>query len=267
MSANEGIGVGRLAGRHAVVTGGASGIGKATAVALAAAGADVVVADVDEAGGASVAEAIGGGFAMLDVGDPVAWDRVVTQFGPFDLAFLNAGIATNPGLPQTDGNPLVALTDDAYRRIMSVNLDGVVFGMRAVLPGMIERGHGDIVATASMAGLGPIAFDPVYGLTKHGVVGLVRSIARYLEDAPDGPDICVSSICPGFTDTNIIGAEIRALIDSVGMEIMPTEHVADVVLRALDERVQAAQWVIWPGVDPHVYDWNPPLPESPPRLR
>jgi len=217
----------------------------------------VVVTDVDEAGGASVAEQVGGSFAMLDVGDPAAWDRVVSMFGPFDIAFLNAGISTNHGLPPAEGNPLVTLTDDAYRRIMSVNLDGVVFGMRAVLPGMIERGSGDIVATASMAGLGPIGMDPIYGLTKHGVVGLVRSVARYLEEAPESPDICVSAICPGFTDTNIIGEGVRELIHMIGLEIMPTEHVAGVVTRALEERVQGAQWVIWPGTEPHVYEWNP----------
>lgn len=251
-----------LAERRAIVTGGASGIGKATAIALAELGADVVVTDVDEAGGANVAEQIGGSFAMLDVGDPEAWDRVVTMFGPFDVAFLNAGISTNQGLPPVDGNPLVALTDAAYRRIMSVNLDGVVYGMRAVLPGMIERGSGDIVATASMAGLGPIGMDPVYGLTKHGVVGLVRSMARYFEEAPGSPDICVSAICPGFTDTNIIGEGVRELIHMIGLEIMPTDHVAGVVTRALEERVQGAQWVIWPGMEPRVYEWNPPITES-----
>lgn len=252
----------QLAERRAIVTGGASGIGAATATALAEQGADVVVTDIDEAGGARVADAVGGTFAMLDVADPDAWDRVVAMFGPFDIAFLNAGISTRQGLPPVEGNPLVALTDAAYRRIMAVNLDGVVFGMRAVLPGMIERGSGDIIATASMAGLGPMGMDPIYGLTKHGVVGLVRSLARHLEEQPDGPDVCVSALCPGFTDTNIIGDGVRELIHTIGLEIMPAEHVAGVVTRALDERVQGAQWVVWPGIEPQVYEWNPPITES-----
>lgn len=259
---SNGINSMRLAERSAIVTGGASGIGKATAIALAELGADVVVTDIDEAGGGGVAELIGGSFAMLDVADPDAWDRVVSMFGPFDIAFLNAGISTNQGLPLLDGNPLVALTDDAYRRIMAINLDGVVFGMRAVLPGMIERGSGDIVTTASMAGLGPIGIDPIYGLTKHGVVGLVRSMARYLEEAPDSPDICVSAICPGFTDTKIIGEGVRELIHTIGLEIMPADHVAGVVTRALDARVQGAQWVVWPGVEPRVYEWNQPITDQ-----
>jgi NAD(P)-dependent dehydrogenase (short-subunit alcohol dehydrogenase family) len=255
----SGFGTTSLGGRSAIVTGGASGIGRATAIRLAELGAHVVVTDVNEAGGAAVAAEIDGAFGVLDVGDPDAWSRVVTVFGPFDIAFLNAGISTNHGLPPEHGLPVVEMTDQAYRRIMSVNVDGVVYGTRAVLPGMIERGAGDIVVTASMAGLGPIAFDPVYGLTKHAVVGFVRSMAAAFEQAPDGPDIHISAICPGFTDTAIIGDEIRLFIEMAGLAIMPTEHIADVVARALDERVQGAQWVVWPGVEPRVYEWNPAI--------
>ena len=130
----------QLDGRRAIVTGGASGIGRATAIAMAALGAEVVVTDIDEAGGAAVAEQVGGSFAMLDVGDPTAWARVVATAGPFDIAFLNAGISTNQGLPPNEGNSIADLTDEAYRRIMSINVDGVVFGTRAVLPGMAGRG-------------------------------------------------------------------------------------------------------------------------------
>ena len=247
---------GQLSERNAIVTGGASGIGKATAVALAELGADVVVTDIDEAGGARVAEAVGGSFAMLDVGDPAAWDRVVSMFGPFDIAFLNAGISTQQGLPPTEGNPLVALTDDAYRRIMGINVDGVVFGAQAVMPAMVERGSGDIVVTASMAGLHPIALDPIYGLTKHAVVGLVRSMAAGIEQLPDAPDVCVSAICPGFVDTAIVGPELRTIVEQRGLPLMGPDDVADVVLRSLSERVQGAQWIVWPGIEPRVYRWN-----------
>ena len=246
-----------LAERKAIVTGGASGIGKATAIAMAAAGADVVVTDIDEAGGANVAAEIGGSFAMLDVSDPDAWDRVVSTVGPFDVAFLNAGISTNQGLPPVDGDPISTLTDAAYRRIMSVNLDGVVYGARAVLPGMTERGSGDIIATASMAGISPISLDPVYGLTKHGVVGFVRSLGQYFATTEGAADICVSALCPAFTDTNIIGDELRAVLDMFEVEIMPVDHVAGVVMQMLAERRQASQWAVEPGHDPYVYDWTP----------
>ena len=246
-----------LHGRRAIVTGGASGIGRATAIRLAAAGADVVVTDIDEPGGVAVAEQVGGTFSTLDVADPRAWERVVAASGPFDIALLNAGISTYQGLPASEERDFHQLPDDAYRRIMGINVDGVVFGARAVLPGMIERGRGDIVATASMAGLRPIPMDPVYGLTKHAVVGLVRSLAAHFEREADGPDICVSAICPGFTDTNIIGDEAKDMIGLLGLEIMSPGHVADVVARSIADRVQGAQWVIWPGLEPHAYEWNP----------
>lgn len=249
-----------LAERRAIVTGGASGIGRATAIALADLGAHVLVTDIDEAGGSSIAAEVGGSFAMLDVGAPAAWARVVETAGPFDIAFLNAEISTRQGLPPADGLPIINVTDEAYRRIMSINVDGVVYGTRAVLPGMIERGSGDIVATASIAGLVPISMDPVYGLTKHAVVGFVRSMAESITNAADAPDVCISAICPGFTDTNIIGDDARAMLAAVGIEVMAADHVAGVVTRSLTERVQGAEWVIWPGVEPSVYTWNPPFP-------
>ncbi len=257
---NDGFSSASPAKRRAIVTGGASGIGKATAIAMAELGTEVVVTDIDQAGGAIVAEQIGGSFAMLDVGDPVAWDRVIAATGPFDIAFLNAGIATRHGMPPLDRHPLVDLPIDAYRRIMSINLDGVVYGARAVLPGMIQRGSGDIIATASVAGLIAYGIDPIYGLTKHGVIGFVRSLAAAFAANPDGPDICISAICPGFTDTNIIGEAVRDQINAIGIDLMSPGHVAGVVMRTLEERPHGGQWVIWPGVEPHTYEWHPVLP-------
>ncbi len=237
------------------MTGGARGIGRATAVAFARRGASVVVTDVDRDAGEAVAEEIGGRFEHLDVADPDAWQRVVDTAGPFDLAFLNAGISTS-GIAPMPGQPIMALTDDAYRRIMGINVDGVVFGARAVMPAMVARGSGDIVVTASMAGLHPIALDPIYGLTKHAVVGLVRSIAAGIEQLPDTPDVCVSAICPGFVDTAIVGPELRSIVEQRGLPLMEPDHIAEVVVRSLTERVQGAQWIVWPGIEPRVYRWN-----------
>jgi NAD(P)-dependent dehydrogenase (short-subunit alcohol dehydrogenase family) len=255
-----------LDGRRALVTGGASGIGKGTARRLVEHGANVVVGDIDEDGGRSFAAELGAVFVQLDVADPAAWDRVVATSGPFDIAFLNAGVSTNsanpPGQPQGFDLvefPVVAMPDAAYRRIMSVNVDGVVFGTRALLPAMLEGGRGDIVVTASMAGLGPIAFDPVYGLTKHAVVGFVRSMASALDLHP-GHDVCISAICPGFTDTNILTPELKQVISDGGLEVMTPEHVGDAVVRALRERINGAQWVVWPGVEVAPYEWNAALP-------
>ena len=248
---------GNLDGRRALVTGGASGIGKGTARRLVEHGASVVVGDIDEDGGRSLAVDLGIEFVPLDVADPAAWERVVATNGPFDIAFLNAGVSTNSGnetgQPQgfdLESFPIIAMPDAAYRRIMSVNVDGVVFGTRALLPAMLDAGRADIVVTASMAGLGPIAFDPVYGLTKHAVVGFVRSMAAALDMRP-GHDVRISAICPGFTDTNILTPDLKARIGELGLEIMTPEHVGDAVLRALGERVNGAQWVIWPASTSH----------------
>jgi NAD(P)-dependent dehydrogenase (short-subunit alcohol dehydrogenase family) len=116
--------------------------------------------------------------------------------------------------------------------------------------------------TASMAGLHPMALDPIYGLTKHAVVGFVRSVAEGMVQRPGAPDVCVSAICPGFTDTAIVGAELRPLIEEGGLTLMTPEHVAEVVVRSLTDRVQGAQWVVWPGVEPRTYRWNHGLTEE-----
>src|SRR3954468_2609225 len=132
--------MGRLGGRVAVVTGGASGIGRATVQRLAAEGASVVVADLDGAGAGRVAEEVGGRAVTLDVADPAAWAQLVEDVAPGGLhvAVLNAGVATGE-------DRITALTDTAYRRIMGVNVDGVVFGTRAVAPLLARGGGGAIV--------------------------------------------------------------------------------------------------------------------------
>jgi NAD(P)-dependent dehydrogenase (short-subunit alcohol dehydrogenase family) len=248
-----------LNGRRALVTGGASGIGAGTARRLAERGAEVVIGDIDLAGAEAVAAEFGGTATQLDVADPEAWERVVARYGPFDIGFLNAGISTPHERPEGE-LPILGLPDEAYRRIMAINLDGVVFGARALLPDMVARGHGDLVATASLAGLTPIWMDPIYGLTKHGVVGFVRSLGAAMEQHPDRPDICVSAVCPGFTDTNILSPEAKERITSLGVGMLHPADIGDVVLRSLTERVQGAEWVAWAGLEPHRYEWAPALP-------
>jgi NAD(P)-dependent dehydrogenase (short-subunit alcohol dehydrogenase family) len=244
----------QLNGRRAIVTGGASGIGKAVATRLAERGAEVVVTDIDDANGEAVATQIGGTYVHLDVASSDEWDAVVISHGPFDIAFLNAGISTGEER-EPDELPIVNLTDAAYRQIMAINVDGVVFGARAVLPAMIERGSGDIIATASMAGLVPMGPDPIYGLTKHAVVGFIRSLAAASEQ--HSADICFSAMCPGFVDTNIIGAELKEQLVEMQMGILDPLVVGDTVLRSLSERHNGAQWVMWHGVETATYDWNP----------
>jgi NAD(P)-dependent dehydrogenase (short-subunit alcohol dehydrogenase family) len=251
---------GVLTGRHAVVTGGASGIGAAVARRWAAEGASVVVTDIDVDGGTGVANEIGGTFAKLDVRDPEAWDRVISLHGPFDLALLNAGVSTNSAasaepLATQASIPLSDLTDDDYRRAMGINLDGVVFGARALIPAMCEAKGGDIVATASMAGLMAMPMDPIYGANKHAVVGLVRALAPLLE--PHG--VCISSLNPGFVDTAILGADGAQGLRDLGFPVLPDTAMADLAMQAIGERINGAQWVRWGDLPSTTYDWNPPF--------
>ena len=175
-----------LAGQHVLVTGGSSGIGKACADRYRAEGATVFVADLHPTSSDEI---------QLDVSDPAAWAELAERLPALDVVHLNAGIATPGRAMMAEGAlPLSDVTDDAYRTIFGANVDGVFFGVRAVLPKMVEHGGGQILVTASMAGLGPIPGDPVYGATKHAVVGLVRSLGPSLD--PYG--VCIERDLPRF---------------------------------------------------------------------
>jgi NAD(P)-dependent dehydrogenase (short-subunit alcohol dehydrogenase family) len=222
-----------LAGQNVLVTGGSSGIGKACAARYRAEGATVFVADVNPVSSDEI---------QLDVGDSSAWAALVGALPPLDVAHLNAGILT-PGRSMGDPAtvPLSDVTDAAYRAIMAVNLDGVFFGTRAVLPGMAERGGGHIVVTASVAGLGGMPGDVAYTTTKHAVVGLVRSLGASLD--PFG--VCISAICPGFVDTPLVPADAQTFIRAMGMPIIDPAQVAETAMQALAARSNGSQWVVW----------------------
>jgi len=234
----------QLSGQRALVTGGASGIGAAISRRFTAEGAHVVVADVNDTDGKAVAREIGGDFAHLDVTDPDAWDVLIAAQQDFDIVVLNAGVSTHQNvIAEAPAYPLQNLDNDAYKRIMSINLDGVVFGARAVIPRMIARRSGQILATASLAGIIGIGQDPIYGLTKHGVVGLVKSLGAALE--PHG--VCISALCPGFIDTPLVSAASQEVIKSFGMGIMEVEIAGDLAMRALTERINGSQWMVIAG--------------------
>jgi NAD(P)-dependent dehydrogenase (short-subunit alcohol dehydrogenase family) len=209
-------------GKVALVTGGANGLGRATAARLAAAGASVVIADIEPGPGEEAAEAIGAEFIETDVSRPEASEAAVAlateKFGGLDLAFLNAGVATGCGL-------IEHFDLDTYRRAMGVNLDGVVFGLNAVVPAMRERGGGAVVATSSLAGLAPVPYDPIYAANKHAVAGFTRSLGPVL--APEG--IHFNAICPGFADTRIIDP-IKGGLAEGGIPVIPVETVVDAVI-------------------------------------
>lgn len=234
----------QLAGQRALVTGGASGIGAAISRRFTAEGAHVVVADVNDTLGKSVAKEIGGDFVHLDVTDPTAWETLIASQQDFDIAVLNAGVSTHQNvIVEAPTYPFQNLDNDSYRRIMSINLDGVVFGARAVIPSMVARRSGHILATASLAGIIGIGQDPIYGLTKHGVVGLVKSLGTSLE--PYG--VCISALCPGFIDTPLVSAASQEVIKAFGMGIMKVEIAGDLAMRAITERINGSQWTVIDG--------------------
>jgi NAD(P)-dependent dehydrogenase (short-subunit alcohol dehydrogenase family) len=193
---------------RALVTGGRSGIGAAIVAALG--DADVTVLDLADG---------------HDVGEVATWHALE---GPFDAAFLNAGIATG-------AEDVAALTDEQYGRIMRVNVDGVVFGVRELAARLMPDG-GSIVATASLAGLVAAPLDPVYAATKHAVVGFVRAVAPQL--AARG--IRINALCPALTDTAIIAEEIRGVMPP----LMEPSFVAEAALRALNDEETGRAWVV-----------------------
>jgi NAD(P)-dependent dehydrogenase (short-subunit alcohol dehydrogenase family) len=203
--------------RSALVTGGRSGIGAAIVSALERDGADVRVLDIAD------------GF---DVSDQSAWEAV----DGVDLACLNAGVVAGEA-------DVARMSDEQYRRIMGVNVDGVVFGVRRLAQVM---DGGAIVVTASLAGLTATEQDPLYALTKHAVVGFVRSAAPQL--AARG--IRLNMVNPGFVDTPMLDAVGRAAFEAAGFPLLQPEEVAAAVLRAAEDEDVGQAWIVQPGREP-----------------
>jgi 2-dehydro-3-deoxy-L-fuconate dehydrogenase (EC 1.1.1.-) len=203
---------GRLAGKRALVTAAGAGIGRATALAFAAEGAQVVATDIDVAGldaliasfetpstgGEAAAGVIRG--VRLDVTDPAAIAAVVADAGPLDILFNCAGYVHAGTLLDTD--------DAAWRRSFAINVDSMFHTCRAVLPGMLERGAGSIVNMSSVASsIKGVPNRFAYGTTKAAVIGLTRAIAAdYV-----GRGVRCNAICPGTVKTPSLGDRVRAL--------------------------------------------------------
>ena len=235
---------GKLVGQRAFITGGASGIGAEMARRFTREGASVVIADVNDTLGKAIAVEVGGEYVHLDVTDSTAWEKIITTHKPFDIVCLNAGVATKTDVfGATVDYPFQHLDNDSYQHIMSINVDGVVFGARAVIPGMVDRKSGHILVTASLAGIVAIAADPIYGLTKHAMVGLTKSLGAALE--PHG--VCVSALCPAFLDTPLLSDNTRKNLSLLGLGIMDVSIAGDLAMRALTERVSGSQWIVMDG--------------------
>jgi NAD(P)-dependent dehydrogenase (short-subunit alcohol dehydrogenase family) len=217
-----------MEGKVAVVTGGGSGIGRATALALGRLGARVVVADVNVAGGEAVAEECGGRFVRTDVTDAAQVDALIAACdGRLDIAFNNAGTSG------TIGN--VGDTNiDEWRSVVELNLVGVYLCMRAEIPLMVAGGGGVIVNTSSGAGLMGFAGLSAYVASKHGVIGLTKSAALEYARA----NIRVNAVCPGtvrtpmlegFTGGNEQALQAMGKMMPIGRLATP-EEIADAVV-------------------------------------
>ena len=235
---------GQLTGQRAFITGGASGIGAEMARRFTREGASVVIADVNDTLGKAIAVEVGCEYVHLDVTDSTAWEKIITTHKPFDIVCLNAGVATKADVfGATVDYPFQHLDNDSYQHIMSINVDGVVFGARAVIPGMVDRKSGHILVTASLAGIVAIAADPIYGLTKHAMVGLTKSLGAALE--PHG--VCVSALCPAFLDTPLLSDNTRKNLSLLGLGIMDVSIAGDLAMRALTDRISGSQWIVMDG--------------------
>ena len=208
----------------ALVTGSAGGIGSAIVARLREEGFEVRELDLVN------------GF---DVSDPESWEHV----GSVDVACLNAGVVTGE-------SEVSALTDEQYRRALGVNVDGVVYGVRR-LDRVMPNGS-CIVVTASLAGLTEIPDDPVYGLTKHAVVGFVRSVAPQL--ATRG--IRIQAVCPGWANTDLTTVEFRRDLEGRGFRLLQPHQVVAGVWAAYTSEGTGEAWVVQAGRDPLRYEFG-----------
>lgn len=235
--------------RVALVTGGASGIGAAICRRLADGGVRVAVADIDQAGGTAVAEQVGGIFVHTDVTDRAQLDRAVAatteQWGRLDIAALNAGTSS------ASRSAMDPFDEQWYRRIVGINLDGVVFGVAAALPALRACGGGSIVATASLAGLVPMPADPFYTMTKTAVVGLVRSLAEPLA----AHQVRINALCPGFADTPLVAGS-RDLFVQANFPLLDADDVARAFVTIAADTDSGQAWYVQPGREPAPYRFH-----------
>jgi NAD(P)-dependent dehydrogenase (short-subunit alcohol dehydrogenase family) len=228
---------GKVQGKIALVTGGGSGIGRATALVLAREGAKVMIADYVPEGGDRTVKLIkeaGGDASFLhtDVSDPKQVEAMVNKtvetYGRIDCAFNNAGIEGRMA-------DTVAATEENFDRIIAINLKGVWLCMKYEIPQMLKQGGGSIVNTASAAGLVAVEGLSAYNASKHGVVGLTKTAA--LEFAQK--NIRVNCVCPGLINTPMVAR----MIDSGGMN--EQDFIAAEPVARMGKPEEIGEGVVW----------------------
>ena len=213
-----------LHGKVVAITGGARGIGKATAKALARKGARVAIGDLDSELAAQTASELGSEAIALELdvtkresfADFVA--QVEERLGPLDVIINNAGI-----MPI---GPFLDETDDTAQRMIDINVHGVIYGMKLALPGMVRRNSGHVVNLASQAGKGGFPGGATYCATKHAVVGVSEAVRAELHET----DVEVSVVMPAVVDTELGSG----LVEARGVRVSQPEEVADAIVAALE---------------------------------
>jgi NAD(P)-dependent dehydrogenase (short-subunit alcohol dehydrogenase family) len=206
------------------ITGAGAGIGASIARMTAEQGGHAIVTDVDTTAGSAVAAQANGLFLELDAADPRAWTDAATAVREGGHALtsvaLNAGKGTGP-----QPVDILAISDEQYERAVAINCGGVVYGLRHLVPLLEDAGGGVVLVTASVRGLWPTPLDPIYGMTKHAVVGLVRSVAPQLA----GRGIRINAMCPGPTLT----PATESLLDVPRYRDVPWQTADDAARAAL----------------------------------
>ncbi|MEM6321021.1 MAG: glucose 1-dehydrogenase [Bacteroidota bacterium] len=219
----------------AIVTGGATGIGRATSLLLGQHGAKVVVSDVNETIGKETVQLIEkeGGTAKFISCDVSQKEQVkalvvdaITAFGPVKLAVNNAGIGGRMA-------PMHEVAFSDWDQMMAINLSGVFYCMKEEISSMLHHGGGNIVNIASLAGLGGVPGGSPYCAAKHGVVGLTKSAAMEYAKL----NIRVNAVCPGWTET--------AILDNLKKEILDKSVARYVPMRRLGRPEEVAETILW----------------------